>query len=60
MKSDATDEMPERIFLLQPSFETTGVRSALGRDELFDVSRGTLIAGGAAVLLGVVLTLTAE
>jgi hypothetical protein len=30
------------------------------RDELFDVSRGTLIAGGAAVLLGVVLTLTAE
>lgn len=30
------------------------------RDELFDVSRGTLIAGGAAVLLGTVLTLTAE
>ena len=30
------------------------------RDQLFDVSRGTLIAGGAAVLLGVVLTLTAE
>ena len=30
------------------------------RDELFDVSRGTLIAGGVAVLLGVVLTLTAE
>ena len=30
------------------------------RDQLFDVSRATLIAGGAAVLLGVVLTLTAE